>query len=56
MRFYTVVLCMKVEYRFGNDWTSLKTDNGATVGLHPASKDSLANRKVNRHGPARLIH
>jgi predicted enzyme related to lactoylglutathione lyase len=45
VRFYTEVLAMKVEYRFGNDWASLKTDDGVTVGLHPASKESPAGRK-----------
>lgn len=45
VQFYTEVLGMKVEYRFGNDWTSLKTDDGVTVGLHPASKESPAGRK-----------
>lgn len=45
VRFYTEVLGMKVEYRFGNDWASLKTVDGVTVGLHPASKESPAGRK-----------
>ena len=45
VRFYTEVLGMKVEYRFGNDWASLKTRDGVTVGLHPASKESPAGRK-----------
>jgi catechol 2,3-dioxygenase-like lactoylglutathione lyase family enzyme len=44
VRFYTEVLGMKVEYRFGDQWTSLKTDDGMTVGLHPASKESPAGR------------
>src|SRR5690348_18032971 len=45
VRFYTEVLGMKIEYRFGNDWTSLKTEDGVTVGLHPASNTSPAGRK-----------
>ncbi len=45
VRFYTEVLGMKVEYRFGDQWASLKTDDGMTVGLHPASKESPAGRK-----------
>jgi len=45
VRFYTEVLGMKVEYRFGNDWASLKTEDGVTVGLHPASNASPAGRK-----------
>ena len=45
VRFFTEVLGMKVEYRFGDQWASLKTDDGMTVGLHPASKESPAGRK-----------
>jgi catechol 2,3-dioxygenase-like lactoylglutathione lyase family enzyme len=45
VRFYTEVLGMKVEYRFGNEWASLKTDDGLTIGLHPASKESPSGRK-----------
>jgi predicted enzyme related to lactoylglutathione lyase len=45
VRFYTEVLGMKIEYRFGDQWASLKTDDGMTVGLHPASKESPAGRK-----------
>ena len=45
VRFYTEVLGMRVEYRFGDQWASLKTDDGMTVGLHPASKESPAGRK-----------
>ena len=45
VRFYTEVLGMKVEYRFSDHWASLKTDDGMTVGLHPASKESPAGRK-----------
>ena len=45
VRFYADVLGMKVEYRFGNDWASLKTEDGVTVGLHPASNASPAGKK-----------
>lgn len=45
VRFYTDVLGMKLAYRFGDDWATLKTDDGITVGLHPASKESPAGRK-----------
>lgn len=45
VRFYTEVLKMKLEYRFGDEWASLKTEDGVSVGLHPASKDSPAGRK-----------
>jgi catechol 2,3-dioxygenase-like lactoylglutathione lyase family enzyme len=42
VQFYTDILGMKLMYRFGDEWTTLKTDDGLTVGLHPASKDSPA--------------
>lgn len=45
VRFYTEVLGMRLEYRFGNEWASLKTEDGMTVGLHPESKESPAGRK-----------
>jgi len=45
VRFYTEVLGMKLAYRFADDWATLKTDDGMTVGLHPASKESPAGRK-----------
>ncbi|HYL84506.1 MAG TPA: VOC family protein [Candidatus Angelobacter sp.] len=45
VRFYTEILGMRLEYRFGNDWASLKTEDGMTVGLHPESKESPAGRK-----------
>ena len=43
VQFYTGILGMKSMYRFGDEWTTLKTDDGLTVGLHPASK-RLARR------------
>jgi predicted enzyme related to lactoylglutathione lyase len=36
---------LKLVYRFGDDWASLKADDGMNVGLHPASKESPAGRK-----------
>jgi catechol 2,3-dioxygenase-like lactoylglutathione lyase family enzyme len=45
VQFYTEVLGMKLAYRFGNDWATLKTEDGMTVGLHPASKESPAGRR-----------
>jgi catechol 2,3-dioxygenase-like lactoylglutathione lyase family enzyme len=45
VRFYTEVLGLKLVYRFGDDWASLKTDDGMNVGLHPASRESPAGRK-----------
>jgi catechol 2,3-dioxygenase-like lactoylglutathione lyase family enzyme len=45
VRFYTDTLKMKLLYRFANEWATLKTDDGMTVGLHPASTESPAGRK-----------
>jgi predicted enzyme related to lactoylglutathione lyase len=45
VEFYTSVLGMKLEHRFGNEWASLKTQDGVNVGLHPASKESPAGRR-----------
>jgi len=45
IQFYTNVLGMKLLYRFGDEWSTLKTDDGVTIGLHPATKDSPAGKK-----------
>lgn len=45
VRFYTEVLGMKLLYQFGGHWATLKTEDGMTVGLHPASKESPAGKK-----------
>lgn len=45
VRFYTDTLKMKLLYRFANEWATLTTEDGMTVGLHPASTGSPAGRK-----------
>jgi catechol 2,3-dioxygenase-like lactoylglutathione lyase family enzyme len=44
VKFYTEVLGMKLEYRFGNHWASLRTGDLA-IGLHPESAENPAGRK-----------
>lgn len=45
VRFYTDVLGLALEQRFGNHWASIKAPNGLTIGLHPASEESPAGRR-----------
>jgi predicted enzyme related to lactoylglutathione lyase len=45
VKFYTEVLGCKMTYRFGNDWAQLHSDDGATIGLHPASSQNPAGIK-----------
>jgi predicted enzyme related to lactoylglutathione lyase len=45
VKFYTDILGLKLEYRFGNHWASIKAPSGMTIGLHPASEQSPAGRK-----------
>jgi predicted enzyme related to lactoylglutathione lyase len=45
VRFYTDVLGLALEQRFGNHWASIKGPNGFVIGLHPASDESPAGRK-----------
>ena len=45
VRFYTETLGLKLAFRFGNEWASIKAGDGLTIGLHPASKDSPAGKK-----------
>jgi catechol 2,3-dioxygenase-like lactoylglutathione lyase family enzyme len=44
VKFYTEVLGMNLEYRFGNHWASLRTGD-LTMGLHPESAENPAGRK-----------
>ena len=37
IRFYTEVLGLKLTNRFGNDWATVSTGDGLTIGIHPAS-------------------
>ncbi|HKW56064.1 MAG TPA: VOC family protein [Candidatus Acidoferrum sp.] len=45
VHFYTQVLGLKLENRFGDHWASVKAGKGLTIGLHPASADSPAGIK-----------
>ena len=45
VRFYTEALGLKLGFRFGNEWASIKAGDSLMIGLHPASKDSPAGRK-----------
>jgi catechol 2,3-dioxygenase-like lactoylglutathione lyase family enzyme len=45
VRFYTEVLGLKLQYRFGDHWASVEAGKGLTIGLHPASEHSTAGRK-----------
>jgi len=45
IRFFTETLGLTLEQRFGNDWASVKTPNGLSIGLHPATEESPAGRK-----------
>jgi catechol 2,3-dioxygenase-like lactoylglutathione lyase family enzyme len=45
VRFYTEILGMELQQRYGNEWAGLKADDGMQVGLHPASAASPAGRK-----------
>jgi predicted enzyme related to lactoylglutathione lyase len=37
IRFYTDILGLKLTNRFGDDWATVSTGDGFTIGLHPAS-------------------
>jgi predicted enzyme related to lactoylglutathione lyase len=45
VRFYTEVLNCKIQFRFGNEWAQLRTLDGTTIGLHPASATNPAGVK-----------
>jgi catechol 2,3-dioxygenase-like lactoylglutathione lyase family enzyme len=45
VHFYTEVLGLKLQYRFGDHWASVEVGKGLTIGLHPASEHSTAGRK-----------
>lgn len=46
VEFYTGVLGLKLENRYGNEWASIDAGGGLTLGLHPASSrhDAAAKR------------
>ena len=43
--FYTEVLNCKIQFRFGNEWAQLRSLDGMSIGLHPASPESPAGVK-----------
>ncbi len=45
VKFYTEILGMKLEHRFGAHWAQLKSEDGMTLGLHPASPENPAGVK-----------
>jgi catechol 2,3-dioxygenase-like lactoylglutathione lyase family enzyme len=44
VRFYTEVLGLKLEQRWGNEFAMLQGRDGLTIGLHPASSKSPAGK------------
>jgi catechol 2,3-dioxygenase-like lactoylglutathione lyase family enzyme len=42
VQFYTEVLGLKLQYRFGEHWASVSVGKGLTIGLHPASAEAPA--------------
>lgn len=44
IRFYRDVLGMKVESRYGDHFAMLKSTDGMTLGLHPATEKSPAGK------------
>jgi predicted enzyme related to lactoylglutathione lyase len=43
--FYTDILNCRIQFRFGNEWAQLRSLDGTTIGLHPASQKSPAGVK-----------
>jgi|SRR5579863_7653 catechol 2,3-dioxygenase-like lactoylglutathione lyase family enzyme len=46
VRFYSSVLGMKVEQRYGPHFAELRAEDGMKLGLHPASAASPAGKMV----------
>lgn len=38
VEFYTAVLGLRLESRYGNEWASVDAGKGMTIGLHPAAE------------------
>ncbi len=38
VEFYTEVLGLRLESRYGNEWASVDAGKGMTIGLHPAAE------------------
>ena len=45
VKFYTEILGCRVQHRFGDHWAQLQADNGAIIGLHPATPQNPAGIK-----------
>ncbi len=45
VKFYTEILGCTIQHRFGDHWAQLRSDDGATIGLHPASGQNPAGIK-----------
>jgi catechol 2,3-dioxygenase-like lactoylglutathione lyase family enzyme len=49
VRFYVETLDCKIQFHFGDEWAQLKTLDGITIGLHPASKENPAGVRGSIH-------
>lgn len=45
VKFYSEIMGLEVIFRFGEHWAQLKSADGMTIGLHPASKENPAGVK-----------
>ena len=52
VHFYTVVLGLKLAYRFGDHWASVELGKGLTIGLHPGADSSGAASAAPKTGMA----
>jgi catechol 2,3-dioxygenase-like lactoylglutathione lyase family enzyme len=49
VRFYVEAMDCKIQFHFGNEWAQLKSLDGTTIGLHPASEETPAGVKGSIH-------
>jgi predicted enzyme related to lactoylglutathione lyase len=45
VKFYTELLGLELQYRFGNHWASVKAPGGLVIGLHPASQANPSGKQ-----------
>jgi catechol 2,3-dioxygenase-like lactoylglutathione lyase family enzyme len=45
VKFYSEIMGLEIIFRFGEHWAQLKSADGMTIGLHPASKENPAGVK-----------
>lgn len=45
VKFYTEVLGLKLQHRFGDHWAQVEAPNGLNIGLHPGAKLSEGQRQ-----------